>query len=345
MIDARRARTAGSLLLTLGMIMVGPVTARADIFSVAPGESIQAAIGAANDGDTVMVSAGTFAEDIDFAGKAITVVGTGHTSVLLGTGSGPVVTFATGEGPDSVLDSFTITGGLADRGGGIYINSSSPTIVRTVVFLNQARLQGSGIYVEGSAPHIYNNLVMYNSTAQGDPHSIEVVDSAPEIINNTIVRNDSNAVILRGASPAVVMNNLLALNGSRGRGRGICDFSIGGVALIQYNLFHRNRVAALLTDGQDFRRMRRAQAQIPPPRLLDNVDGKPNYAQRRNPPRLGSRRMMQTSVATLVEGLGLSTAGRRLRATDTGNPDAAFDDLNGTRNDIGFTGGPFAAAP
>lgn len=329
----------------LAMSLAGTVAAHGATINVGPGQSIQAAIVAAADGDTVMVAAGTYAEDIDFLGKAIVVVGTGHESVIRGTGNGPVVTLATGEDLDSVLDSCTITGGLADQGGGIYVRDSSPTILRNVVFLNQARRQGSGIYVEGSSARIYNNLVLYNHTAAGDPHSIEVVDAAPRIINNTVVRGDSNGIILRGASPAIVMNNIVALNGSSGRGRGICDFSIEGVATIHYNLFHRNRIAALLTDGRNFRRIRQAERRIGAPRLLGNHDGKPRYARRRNPPKLGSRRMLKTLLDRFVTGLRLKTAHGRARGTDTGNPDPTFDDLDGTRNDIGFTGGPFAAMP
>ncbi len=337
-------RTGLSALLAFSALSA---SAQAATITVNAGESIQAAIAAANPGDIVDVAAGTFQEDIDFLGKAITVQGQGHTSVIMGSGTGPVVTMDSGETVDSVLDSFTVSGGVAGVGGGIYINGGDPTIVRNVVYGNQAVTQGSGIYVEASSARIYNNLVMYNSNVGGDPHSIEVVDASPLIINNTIVRNDSNAVILRGNSPAVVMNNILALNGSvpgaERRGRGICDFSIGGVAEIQYNLFHRNRRSALLTGGTDYKRISRAQRVIAPPRLEGNTDGKPNYAQRRNPARQGSRRMMETSFDDLVAGLELSTTAKRQRATDAGNPDPAFNDLDGSRNDTGFTGGPFAA--
>jgi hypothetical protein len=117
-------------------------------------------------------------------------------------------------------------------------------VIRTVIFDNEARSQGSGIYLTRSSAYLRNNAVLYNHTGLGDPHSIEVVDAFPSIINNTILRNDSNGIILRGSSPALILNNLIALNGSRGRGRGICDFS-GGVATIHYNLFWRNRRAAI----------------------------------------------------------------------------------------------------
>jgi hypothetical protein len=328
-------------IMAVATIVTMPLTAHGATINVLPGESIQAAIDTAVSGDTVAVSAGTFVEDIDFLGKGITVRGAGHESIIQGTGTGPVVTADSGEGLDSMLDSFTITGGLAIRGGGIFISSSSPTIARNVIFLNQATSQGSGIYVEGSSARISNNLVLYNHTvAFGDPHSIEVVEAAPEIVNNTIVRNDSNGIILRGDSPATVMNNLITRNGSRGRGRGICDFSIGGSALIQYNLFHRNRKSALLTNGKDFKRIRRAQLEIAPPRLEGNIDGRPNFVVRRSPPKLGSRRMEDTPLADFVENLLLDTMASKPIATDSGNPAPAFNDLDGSRNDIGFTGGP-----
>jgi len=73
-----------------------------------------------------------------------------------GTGGGPVVTFASGETPASVLDSLTITGGRADAGGGVLILGSSPTVVRTVITQNRAGLRGSGIYVEAGAPYQYS---------------------------------------------------------------------------------------------------------------------------------------------------------------------------------------------
>ncbi|MHC4861980.1 MAG: hypothetical protein ACYTDY_18015, partial [Planctomycetota bacterium] len=176
-----------------------------------------------------------------------------------------------------------------------------------------------------------------------DPHAIEVVNASPTIVNNTVVRNDSNGIILRGDSPAVVLNNLLALNGSKGRGRGICDFSDGGVGRIQYNLLWKNRKSALLTDGTDFKKIAKADARIGLPRLTGNVDGNPKFLLRpRRPPKLGSRRFKRITVAEFAAGLRPRDTGRRLRAVDAGDPDPAHADRDGSRNDIGFTGGPEA---
>jgi hypothetical protein len=333
------ARPIGAALVTA--LLALPFSSGAAILAVSPGESIQAAIDQSAPGDVILLEAGLYTENIDFSGRAVTVQGLGLETILQGTGSGSVVTFSSGEGLDTVLDSLVVTGGSAERGGGIYIADASPTVIRTVIFNNEARLQGSGVYLTRSSAELRNNAVLYNHTGEGDPHSIEVVDASPNIINNTILRNDSNGIILRGDSPALIVNNLIALNGSRGRGRGICDFS-GGVARMHYNLFWRNRRAALLTDGKDFRSIVRAERSIGPPRLTGNVNGNPEFTSRRRSPRLGSRRFRDLTLEELLPGLQPRLDGRRQRAVDAGDPDLLHNDLDGSRNDIGMTGGPEA---
>ena len=196
-----------------------PISSFAATIAVSAGDSVQAAIDAAAPSDIITLAPGTYTENIDFKGKAVSVVGIGLETILQGTGDGPVVTFSSGEGPESVLDSVVVTGGLADQGGGIYIADADPTILRSVIFNNQARTQGSGIYIARSAAQIQNNFVIYNHSAAADPHAIQVVNASPEIVNNTIMRNDSNGIFLLGNSPALILNNLIILNGAQSRGR------------------------------------------------------------------------------------------------------------------------------
>jgi hypothetical protein len=306
-----------SLAAALTLVVLVPAAVRPETIVVAEGESIQAAIARAVDGDVVRVGPGAFQEDLDFLGKAIRVEGAGPATVVTGTGTGPVVTFARGETADAVLDGVTVTGGLADRGGGIYVDDSSPTILRTVVARNRARLQGSGVFIGGTSRALFaNNVVVRNGTAGGDPHGVEVVGAAPTLVNNTITRGDSNGLILRGGSGALVLNNVFARN----RGRGICDFSAD--AVIRHNLFNGNRRAALLSGtGVDYRRIAQAEIAIGDPRIAGNVDGPARF---RSAAR-GDFRLRPTSAAI-----------------DVGDPDPIFADVDGTRNDAGFTGGPLA---
>lgn len=306
---------------------------QATTHAVGPGESIQDAIDAAEDGDVVSVAAGIYREDINFNGKAVRVIGSGPTTVIRGTGTGPVVTFANGESFGSVLDSVTVREGRAPAGGGIYINGSSPIIIRSVITENRAGSSGSGIFVGGgSQARIYNNLITYNRTYAGDPHSIQIVSSTPLVVNNTIARGDSNGILISGAVAPVIMNNVIAFNGSFNefaRGRGICDFS-GNRALITFNNFYRNRIAALLR-GSDWRYIEALQRAQPSPEVADNVDGKPGTRW------VASRSAAHNSIGTF------QLNGPRGSAIRTGNPDPACNNLDGTRNDMGFTGGPFAA--
>lgn len=306
----------------------GDVSAQPLVRHVVPGESVQAAIDASADGDVVELATGAWTEDVDFRGKAITLRGRGPDTVLHGTGLGPVVRFASGEGPASVLDSLTVTGGVAVRGGGVLIEGASPTLLRNRIVRNRAHQQGSGVFLGASSAVLRNNLIADNATVSllaGDAHGVEIQGGAPVVLNNTIVDGDSNGIILRAGAAAVIRGNVLAYNGSQtageARGRGICDFS-GGAAVIQSNLFSTNRRGALLTTGGvNYGRIAVAQRRIAEARIAGNRDGSPRFVARRD----GDYRL-----------------GRNSRAIDLGDPDPALADRDGTRNDAGYTGGPLA---
>jgi hypothetical protein len=161
----------------LSMLVLAPLARGAVLDVPADHASIQAALAAAQPGDEIRVAPGEFREDLDFLGKAVTVLGSGPRTVVRGTGTGPVVTFASGEGPDSVLDSVTVTGGRATEGGGIHIVDASPTVRRAVISGNLAAARGSGIFVggAGAAPHLHNNLVIHNAHSAGDPDAVQSV--------------------------------------------------------------------------------------------------------------------------------------------------------------------------
>ncbi len=83
-----------------------------------PFDRIQEAINAAEDGSIVFVHAGTYREIVDLLGKRIQVTGFDPANtkaaawpVVDGDGTGPVVSFTHGEGPDCTLRGLVITGG------------------------------------------------------------------------------------------------------------------------------------------------------------------------------------------------------------------------------------------
>ena len=108
--------------------------------------TIQTAIDAAVNDDQIVVSEGTYNENINFGGKDITLKSTDpynwlvvENTIIQGTGSGCVVTFAGSETSNCILSGFTITGGKGlQYGGAIRCVDSSPVIRNCVVRYNSA---------------------------------------------------------------------------------------------------------------------------------------------------------------------------------------------------------------
>ena len=134
--------------------------------------SIQAAIDAAQTGSIIVVSPGSYVENINFNGKAIEVRSVDPTdpSVVAGTiidgnGADTVVRFENGEGRDSILNGLTIRNGVtAGEGGGIVCSNAGPMITYCVIENNSA-YGGGGMYNVSSAP-VVNYCVFRGNQSQ-----------------------------------------------------------------------------------------------------------------------------------------------------------------------------------
>jgi len=161
-----------------GMILVLSVGAVAETYVVDPDGSgdfptIQAAVNASVDGDTIELTPGTFTgdgnRDIDYLGKAITIRSkSGNPGVCTidcqGGEDDPHrgFQFQSGEGAGAVLESTTITNGYALRGGGVFCESSDPTI-SDCIFSGNSSEDGGGLFCMHSAPTITDCVFLGNS--------------------------------------------------------------------------------------------------------------------------------------------------------------------------------------
>ncbi|HEX6908726.1 MAG TPA: right-handed parallel beta-helix repeat-containing protein [Terriglobales bacterium] len=228
-----------------------------------PGDqsTIQAAINAASAGDTVLVAPGTYAENINFAGKAITVTSSGGASVTIidGGNAAPVVTFASGEGSHSLLNGFTIQNGTSTfntqyEGGGIYIRSASPTITNNVIQNNTACSDGGGIAVSFGSPTIQGNTIQNNTQsacsggsggggiALGGAGTAQVIGNV--IVNNTWPSGNGGGISMNAAGAPTIKNNIIAGNTASGvspaaQGGGISMVNDSDPLLLQ-NLIYNN---------------------------------------------------------------------------------------------------------
>jgi parallel beta-helix repeat protein len=213
--------------------------------------TIQEAIDAAEDGDVIVVSPGTYGENIDFSGKNIILRSTdpGDPEVVAATtldggGLDSVVIFQGGETAEARLEGFTITQGQGRyvNGGGIWVlNNSSPTISSNTIFGNEA-VSGGGILVEAnSSPTITGNTIRENQAEFGGG-GIAVFDSSPTIENNTISSNvteqfGGGIVVSENASPKIERNTI-SDNQAKLWGGGIAVFDSS--AMVVSNEFQAN---------------------------------------------------------------------------------------------------------
>lgn len=128
--------------------------------------TIQDGINAAVNGDTVLVAPGTYTENINFNGKAITVTSSAGPKVTIidGGGLGTAVSFVSGETNASVLSGFTIQHG---SNSGVYIDFSSPLIKNNIITNNSASW-GGGLYILGqSSAQVIGNTIRGNTAYSG----------------------------------------------------------------------------------------------------------------------------------------------------------------------------------
>ena len=211
--------------------------------------TVQAGLNSAVAGDEVWVAAGTYVERITLTAEVALYGGfTGsetelaqrnwktNLTTLDGDAGGSVVTAPKGATLATRVDGFTIRNGRAFSGGGVYCDSSSPTISNNTITGNVGKYYyGGGIYCESSSCTITNNTITGNTALSGG--GIFCVSSSPTIADNVISGNSASGSMNEDAfgggiycywkSAAMIRNNTIDGNrvgyyGTQATGGGIC---------------------------------------------------------------------------------------------------------------------------
>lgn len=163
--------------------------------------TLQEAVDASQDGDTVLVERGIHTGPLLFKGRNILVTSRfllsrdpediDSTVIDGGRNGRSVVVFNTGESSQAELNGFTLRNGLTGYGGGIYINGASPTLQYLVIRSNTANRNGGGIYCTQSARPTLDHITLQGNAAVVTGGAIHCYANATASISNSIIWGNS----------------------------------------------------------------------------------------------------------------------------------------------------------
>lgn len=213
----------------LALSLVVAATASAEIIHV-PGDhsSIQQAINFSSKGDEIIVGPGTYQEEINFLGQGIYLHSSDGAAATVIEGEGALVTFASNETADSILEGFTI----ANASVGIDLfNNVSPTIRYCIVSGN-----GKGMSaIDGSSPLVAGCSFLDNFAAIVSETCIFCTSGGPIIKGCVFVGNGGGGAIRATGSILTVDNSIFSNNSSIGGGAIRVFSSSGAPSLTSIN--------------------------------------------------------------------------------------------------------------
>ncbi len=173
--------------------------------------SIQAAIDAAADDDEVVVAPCSYFETINFLGKAISLCSSDGPNVtsIDAQGEGAVVTCTSGEGPDTVLEGFTLTGGAFS--GGMLNSGSSPTVTNCS-FTGNSGFNGGGMRNQSGSSPTVTDCTFDGNTANGGGGMYNTGNSSPTVTDCWFTGNMTDPIFGLGGGMANVSGSSPTVN-------------------------------------------------------------------------------------------------------------------------------------
>ena len=191
--------------------------------------TIQEAMDASFEGDEIIVSPGTYTENIDFKGKNIILRSTAPTNesvrdstIIDGNSTGTVVTFSGDELSSCILSGFTITNGDDSDGGGIHGGGRYGKICRATIEFNN--ISTNTISGHGGGLYYCNGIIRNNIISNNDGLIGGGLFNCSGIIQNNLITG--NSASLGGGlyrCHGTIVNNTISKNSAENVGGGLDD--------------------------------------------------------------------------------------------------------------------------
>jgi predicted outer membrane repeat protein len=219
--------------------------------------SIQHAIDSAKAGDVIDVGPGRWLEQIDLRGKSILIRGRDGAAktIIDATGRGDsVVRCITAEGPGTVLEGLTLTGGTGHvgthgaeiaLGGGLLALGASPTLRDCILTNNHVNRNGGGAYCGKGGDVRFERCTFKGNSAEKGAGLLSV-SSRPVLLDCTFIDNKASysgggLFAAKGSGP-VLRGCRFETNHAAYQGGGVCSLESAGEVLDCE--FERNRAGA-----------------------------------------------------------------------------------------------------
>ncbi len=198
--------------------------------------TIQQGMNAAVNGDTVLVQPGTYVENINFNGHNIVLgslfLTTGNTLYILSTlidggNLDRVITIRNGIAPTVV--GFSILGGYASHGAGIYISASNPIIANNHIVGNQAIAFGGAVHCDSNSSATFIKNKISGNWADWGGGGLYIEDCSPVLTQNNVIGNSTVAfgggILCSYNANPLIINNIFSGNTASFGGGFCCMFT------------------------------------------------------------------------------------------------------------------------
>ncbi len=166
-----------------------------------PFNTIQEAVDIAQNGESLIIIAGLYRENIKVAGKSLNFKGMDMGNARIeAPAPGPAITFS--DAPDNICSRLMITH-MSDMGSGIELRHSGIYLEKCVLENNQY-----GVSTEDK----HNRVYIENSIFRKNDTALNLNNSFGTIRKNIFLDQRSSAIIVRDSDPVHIRNNLFVKN-------------------------------------------------------------------------------------------------------------------------------------